>query len=170
MLDRLTIHDHRMLDALASREAPLWVDRGFRVVTQLGGATFTVLLALLLILLPETRHLGLVAGMANLFSHLVVQVLKRTVVRQRPTVCRPHIAALAALPDHFSFPSGHSAAAMSLAVPVLLAAPLVGIPCVLLAVAIGTSRIYLRVHYVTDVVVGQALGAAAAIAVHLSLA
>lgn len=169
MFDRLTLHDHRLLDALARREAPPWADRAFRIVTHLGGATFTVAAALVLIALPDTRHLGLVAGMANLFSHLVVQVLKRTVVRQRPTVLRPHIVALAELPDHFSFPSGHSAAAMSLAIPVLLMAPLAGIPCVLLALAIGTSRVYLRVHYASDVVVGQALGAAAAVAVYLSL-
>jgi undecaprenyl-diphosphatase len=107
--------------------------------------------------------------MANLFAHLVVQVLKRTVVRQRPTVRRPHIVALAELPDHFSFPSGYAAAAMSLAIPVLLTSPLLGIPCLLLALAIGTSRVYLRVHYASDVVVGQVLGAAAAVAVYLSL-
>jgi len=170
MLDRLTVHDHRLLDALACREAPPWADRAFRIVTHLGGASFTVAAALILIALPDTRHLGLVAGMANLFSHLAVQVLKRTVVRQRPSVLRPQIVALAALPDHFSFPSGHSAAAMSLAIPVLLTAPLVGIPCMMLALAIGASRVYLRVHYVTDVVVGQALGAMAAAVVYLSLA
>jgi undecaprenyl-diphosphatase len=169
MLDRLTLHDHRLLDALARREAPPWVDRLFRAVTHLGGATFTVAAALVLIVLPDTRHLGLVAGMANLFSHLAVQVLKRTVVRQRPTVLRPQIVALAELPDHFSFPSGHSAAAMSLAVPILLSQPLVGIPCLLLALAIGASRVYLRVHYVTDVVVGQMLGTVTAVAVYLSL-
>jgi undecaprenyl-diphosphatase len=170
MFDRLTLHDHRLLDALARREAPPVVDRAFRIVTHLGGATCTVAAALLLIALPDTRHLGLIAGMANLFSHLAVQVLKRTVVRQRPSVLRPQIVALTALPDHFSFPSGHSAAAMSLAIPVLLTAPFAGIPCLLLAFAIGASRVYLRVHYVTDVVVGQALGAAAAAVVYLSLA
>ena len=170
MFARLTMHDHRLLDALARREAPPWVDRSFRVATHLGGLTCTVAASLALIALPDTRHLGLVAGMANLFSHLAVQLLKRTVVRLRPTVLRPQFAALAELPDHFSFPSGHSAAAMSLAIPVLLSQPLAGLPCLVLALAVGASRVYLRVHYVTDVVVGQALGAAAAVVMYLSLA
>jgi undecaprenyl-diphosphatase len=169
MFDRLTVHDHRLLDALARREAPLWLDRSLRFLTHLGGFTFTVLVSLALIALPDTRHLGLIAGVANLFSHLVVQLLKRTVVRPRPSVHHPEVRALAALPDHFSFPSGHSAAAMSLAIPVLLTEPLVGLPCLGLALAVGASRVYLRVHYVTDVVVGQALGAGAAVVMYLSL-
>ncbi len=170
MLDRLTLQDHRLLDALARREAPPWIDHTFRVATHLGGATATVAASLALLALPDTRHLGLVAGMANLFSHLAVQVLKRTVVRARPSVLRPDVTALAALPDHYSFPSGHSAAAMALAVPVLLTEPVAGIPCLLLALVIGASRVYLRVHYITDVVVGQALGTAGAVGVYLSLA
>lgn len=170
MLDRLTTHDHRLLDALARRSAPRWADRGFRLVTHLGGATITVAAAMALLALPDTRHLGLVAGMANLLSHLAVQLLKRTVVRPRPSVLRPRIAALTALPDHYSFPSGHSAAAMSLAIPVLLTTPLAGSACLAVALAVGASRVYLRVHYVTDVVVGQALGAAAAAVAYLSLA
>ena len=54
----------------------------------------------------------------------------------------PHVTALADIPDHFSMPSGHACAAMSSGI---------------------------AVHYVTDVVTGQALGAAAAILVHLTL-
>jgi undecaprenyl-diphosphatase len=127
-------------------------------------------LSVLLIVIPSTRHLGCVAGMANLLSHLMVQALKRTVVRPRPSTMLPHVTALVELPDHFSFPSGHACAAMSLAVATLLSAPLAGGPALVLAAAVGASRIYLRVHYVTDVVVGQALGAAAALAVHLSFA
>lgn len=166
---RLTVQDHRLLDALARRAAPQWVDRGFRLVTGAGGAVLTVGLSLVLIAVPGTRRLGLVAGMANLFSHLAVQTLKRMVVRARPSTRWPHVTALAAIPDQYSFPSGHAAAAMSVATPALLVEPLAGIPAMVLAFLVGASRVYLRVHYVTDVVVGQALGVAAAVLVHLSL-
>ena len=169
MLHRLTDRDQRWLDALARRSAPPWIDRGFRLVTHAGGASATVGLSILLVLIPSTRHLGSIAGMANLLSHLLVQALKRTVVRPRPSTA-PHLTALIDLPDHFSFPSGHATAAMSLATATLLTAPLAGALALILAAAVGASRVYLRVHYVTDVVVGQALGAAAAVAVHLSLA
>jgi undecaprenyl-diphosphatase len=170
MLHRLTDRDQRWIDALARRSAPPWMDRGFRLVTHAGGAVSTVSLSVLLILIPSTRHLGCVAGMANLLSHLLVQAIKRTVVRPRPSTVLPSVTALVDLPDHFSFPSGHACAAMSLAIATLLSAPLAGGPALVVAAAIGASRVYLRVHYVTDVVVGQALGAVAALVVHLSFA
>jgi undecaprenyl-diphosphatase len=85
-------------------------------------------------------------------------------------VLLPHIAALAELPDHFSFPSGHACAAIAVVTPILLTAPTAAIPLVCIALMVGASRVYLRVHYVTDVVVGQMLGAAAGIAAHVSLA
>jgi undecaprenyl-diphosphatase len=169
MLHRVTAHDHRWIDALARRDAPHWVDRALRVVTHAGSASVTVGVSVILLLVPSTRHLGTVAAMANLLSHLVVQGLKRTVVRPRPTARLPHVTALANIPDHFSMPSGHACAAMSLAVAALWWAPALGGVAVSVALLVGASRVYLRVHYVTDVVVGQALGAAAATLVHLSL-
>ena len=170
LLHRLTAHDQRMISALARREAPRWVDRFLRLVTHAGGATATSGLAFLMILMPDTRHLGLEALVANCISHLAVQALKRTVVRPRPSILLPDIAALAELPDHFSFPSGHACAALAVVTPILLAAPAAGLPLLLVALAVGASRVYLRVHYVTDVVVGQMLGAAAGIVAHVSLA
>ena len=169
MLHRLTTRDQRWIDALSQREAPSWLDRGFRLVTHAGGASLTIGLTLVLLLIPSTRHLGTVAAVANLLSHLMVQALKRAVVRPRPSTRLPHVAALADIPDHFSMPSGHACAAMSLGVAVLCWQPWIGVPALLLAFAVGASRVYLRVHYPTDVVVGQVLGAAAATLVHLSL-
>ncbi len=170
MLQRLSRHDERFLGALAGRAAPAWLDQGFRLLTHAGGATLTSLICLTLLAIPATRHLGLVATLANLVSHLVVQGLKRSVVRPRPSCAAPQLAALADLPDEFSFPSGHACAAMSVGVSVLLAVPPAGIPAVILALLVGASRVYLRVHYPTDVVVGQLLGAGAALGLHWSLA
>jgi undecaprenyl-diphosphatase len=127
-------------------------------------------LCLLWLALPGTRHLGLVAGLANLVSHLMVQALKRTVVRRRPSAAIPELGALAALPDHYSFPSGHACAAMAIAVAALVVAPPVGGAALALALLVGMSRVYLRVHYMTDVVVGQFLGGATALLIALSLA
>jgi len=165
----VTLQDQRAIAALAEREVPTWMDRGLRLVTHAGGARATVAFCLALLLIPATRHLGAVAGTANLLSHLIVQALKRAVVRRRPTVTLPHIAALANLPDHFSFPSGHACSAMAVAVPILLEAPLPGLAALMLAFAVGVSRFYLRVHYLTDVVAGQILGATTALLVAQSL-
>lgn len=168
LVTRLTLQDQRLIAALALRVAPWWLDRVLRLVTHLGGASVTVGVCLALLLFGGTRSLGLDAAKALLLSHLLVQALKRTVVRRRPTAMLPGIDALTTLPDHYSFPSGHACAAMALALTVLLAHPIPGLPLLALAAAVGVSRVYLRVHYVTDVIVGQMLGAGTAALVALS--
>lgn len=87
-------------------------------------------------------------------SHLIVQLVKRTVGRPRPSA-GVSCATLVAEPDKFSFPSGHSAAAMSVACVYALAFPTVGVPLILLALLVGGSRVCLAVHYPGDVVMGQ---------------
>ena len=73
---------------LARFTAPAWLDGFLRAVTHAGGARATTGLSLVLLLLPETRGLGLLTALANLLSHLAVQALKRTVVRPRPHLLR----------------------------------------------------------------------------------
>jgi undecaprenyl-diphosphatase len=163
------MQDERLLAALALREAPRWLDWILRVSTHAGSAVVTIGASLALLAASPTRRLGLMTGMANLLSHLVVQGLKRTVIRRRPAVRQPYIPALASSPDHYSFPSGHACAAMAVALPVLLDTPTAGLPLLGIALTVGASRVYLRVHYVTDVVVGQILGAVTALLVALSL-
>ena len=136
-----------------------------RWLTHLGGARVT--LGTGFALLPfggATTRLGLTVLLANALSHAAVQVLKRTVVRARP--CDPHGRSLALvdLPDPFSFPSGHTAAAVSVATTLTLAQPLLAPVLVPLAGLVGYSRVHLRVHYLSDVLAGAGLGLAGAIA------
>jgi undecaprenyl-diphosphatase len=161
--------DRTCLEKLAVRSAPRWLDRLLRAVTHLGGAVFTLLLPVPFLLVPAGRKVGLELAAANALSHLAVQALKRTVVRPRPRLLGDEPLALIALPDRFSFPSGHSCAAMAMAVPLMLAGGFSGALAFGLALLVGVSRVYLRVHYVTDVLVGQLLGAGAAAVVVTSL-
>ena len=126
----------------------------------------TVSICGLLLILPSTRRIGLAASIANLTSHLIVQALKRSVVRPRPD--ESGVLSLALSPDAFSFPSGHACAAMALAVTVSFSNFSAGCFALGLALLVGASRVYLRVHYVSDVLAGQLLGAAAAVAVSLA--
>ena len=89
------------------------------------------------------------------------KVLKMRVSRVRPFVALPAVAMLIALPDEFSFPSGHTAAAFLVATVVGFSCAALFFPLLALAMLIGISRVYLGVHYPTDVVAGAVLGSVA---------
>jgi undecaprenyl-diphosphatase len=94
----------------------------------------------------------------------VYKLVKKNSCRQRPFVKFPSIINLVQPPDEFSFPSGHTAAAFVTATVVGAALPVLVAPLVLLAMLIGTSRVYLGVHYPSDVLAGMALGVGSGVA------
>lgn len=141
-----------------------------RRLTHLGGARATMLASGLLIVLGgDDRRVGLVALLGNALSNLLVQVLKRAVARPRPCDVHGVPLALVDLPDPFSFPSGHSSAAFSVALPIAFAHPLLAPVALGLASAVAVSRVTLRVHYASDVLAGVLLGAGGFIAAQLLL-
>jgi len=76
----------------------------------------------------------------------------------------PSLPTLVDLPDPFSFPSGHAAAATAIGTTVALYEPLFALIVIPVAALVALSRVRLRVHHVGDVVAGAALGVAGAIA------
>jgi undecaprenyl-diphosphatase len=135
-----------------------------RQLTHLGGARVTIGVPLLVAALGGAeRRLGLAMLLANAASHLAVQILKRLVQRPRPCDAAGHPLALVPLPDPFSFPSGHSAAATALAVTLAFAYGWLAVPALLLAAGVATTRVSLRAHHVGDVLAGVCLGVAGAI-------
>ena len=133
-----------------------------RWLTHLGGARVSIGIALLLVAIGE-QLVGLTALFALTTSHLAVQVLKRAVARPRPCDASGRPLALIDLPDPFSFPSGHAAAASAVGGTIALAHPPLAPVFLPLAVMIAASRVTLRVHHVSDVVAGVLLGLAGAI-------
>jgi undecaprenyl-diphosphatase len=166
--DRMGALDRAWMAGLSRFVAPDWLDAALRAVTHAGGARATVGFSLLLVVLPGTRGLGLLVVVANALSHLAVQALKRTVVRPRPHLLGG-FDPLAHVPDAFSFPSGHTAAASAVVVTMVVAGHPLGLPLLPLVPVVGASRVYLRVHYVTDVAAGFLLGVAGALASHALL-
>lgn len=161
LLTRLDARDRALytrwcIGPAASRRARLsWV-----LLTHLGGATCSVLAALLPLRLARgALHDAASRALATLvLSHLVVQAIKRTVGRPRPS--RHAGAALIAEPDKFSFPSGHACAAMAVAFVYAMAFPAFAAPLLVVAVLVGISRTCLGVHYPGDVFVGQLIAIA----------
>jgi undecaprenyl-diphosphatase len=157
-VQRILTFDGYLLFAVRSWHRPA-LTRLARALTHLGDAqswTFAVLL------LAASGGPSLVLagrlGLAVLLATALVQVLKRRLRRPRPSRTLAGFTALADDPDAFSFPSGHSAAAVAAAVALGSAGvglgPLLGV----LALGISTSRVYLGAHYPLDVAAGAALG------------
>ncbi len=85
--------------------------------------------------------------------------------RSRPALdLVPQIRRLEKLPTSTSFPSGHSASAFAFATGVALEKPFIGVPLLGLAAIVGYSRVYVGVHYPSDVVGGALIGAGMAFA------
>jgi undecaprenyl-diphosphatase len=164
---RLDARDREMFLRWVAADATL-VGRVFwRTITHLGGATFTIGTTLAALLLGQgaLRDAAVDAAIVLAATHLVAQILKRSVVRPRPTGLS--FEALIAVPDRFSFPSGHAIAASSLAFVYSGHAPTLAPVLLLLATLIAVSRVRLGVHYPGDVLAGQVIafvGAAAVLA------
>lgn len=166
-----------LLARLAARDRDLYVrwaldDTSARVlrdvlvaITHAGGALSSILLASLPLLgFAPLAAAGARPLSALVVSHMVVQLFKRTVGRPRPSRTLGAPATIAE-PDRFSFPSGHAAAAMSIAVVYAVLFPAVALPVVLGATLVGLTRVFLGVHYPGDVIAGQLIAVATALAV-----
>lgn len=85
-------------------------------------------------------------------------VLKNLAARPRPCWLDQTVPLLVRMPKDYSFPSGHTLVSFEGAVTIFLFNKKWGIPALLLAVLIGCSRLYLFVHFPTDVLAGAVLG------------
>ena len=133
-----------------------------RRLTHFGGARVSIGVGLLLVAAGE-QLLGLAALFALTTSHLAVQLLKRVVARPRPCDANGRPLALIDLPDPFSFPSGHAAAACAVSGTIAIAHPVLTPILLPLAALIAASRVTLRVHHIGDVIAGVLLGLAGAV-------
>lgn len=151
--------DWRILDAIQTLRSG-FLDSFMPKVTVLGNAgIFWILLSLLLICYPKTRKCGLTMALA-LAAALVLGnfILKPGVARLRPFLADTSIALLIPPPEDFSFPSGHTYAGIASAIVLWRYNWKVGIPAMVLAILIAFSRMYLQVHFPTDILGGVILG------------
>lgn len=139
------------------------LDSFMSVVTHLGSAGSLIAIAVVLLIFPKTRKLGLGMGLAMAIGLLVCNItLKPLIQRIRPYDLQAQMGVTIHLligeMHDFSFPSGHTIATFEAATVMLKNNKLVGIPAILLACVIAFSRLYLYVHYPTDVLFSVVFG------------
>ena len=133
----------------------------FPFITKFGDAgIFWIVVAIVLLVIPKTRKTGAIMAAAFLVDVILCNgLLKNLVARVRPFDVNPSVHLLVAKPHDYSFPSGHTALSFAAVTALYLAGEKkVWKPALVLAVLIAISRLYLYMHYPTDVLGGIVIG------------
>lgn len=165
MVSWLQHHENRMFFWVNHKINHAALDRLLYYITHLGGATFTISITLLITMLaPSPWNVAGAEGLiALIVSHIPVAILKRKYPRLRPYLVLPKTNICKnPLTDH-SFPSGHTTAIFSVLVPFVMMFPLLGLVFIPLGLLVGLSRMYLGLHYPSDVMAGCTVGSITAL-------
>ena len=142
-----------------------FLDAVMPIITLFGeGGIFWIAWSVILLIIPKTRKIGLSMLIALVLGLLVCNVtLKPLVARIRPYDLQEqdfgvYINLLIERQHDFSFPSGHTIASFEASVALLKHSKKMGIPALMIAILVSVSRLYLYVHYPTDVLGSVVLG------------
>ena len=155
--------DLPILDWIQANLQSDFMDKFMPFITVFGDAgIFWMVISALFVVFPKTRKTGLGMAFAMIIGLVVCNItLKPLVGRIRPYDLQAElgitIQLLGERMHDFSFPSGHTIASFEAAV-VMLKNRKLGIPAMILALLISFSRLYLYVHYPTDVIASIILG------------
>ena len=161
--ERLTFYDLRAMRWVLGRPRAATVARVARQVSRLGDGPAYALLALG-VYLSGTASAGrfvAVLALGFLFELPAYLGLKRLIQRPRPADAEESLSAFIQPADKFSFPSGHTAAGFMVALIVGSFFPWAAALAYALALAIGSSRVLLGVHFPSDIAAGAVLGTGA---------
>ena len=128
--------------------------------------TILILIALisyhkdLFLLFKKTRKVGITAGVSLALEAILINLtIKKLVGRTRPYVVNEAIEYITKRPSDNSFPSGHTGCVFAVASVLFFMMPKkVGIPAMVIASLVGISRLYVGVHYPTDIIGGFIIG------------
>ena len=149
-----------ILDALQNMHSP-WLDKLMIAVTSLGNAGILwIIMTVILLIIPKTRKTGLFMAAALLVEVILANViLKNFVARTRPYEVVDYVSLLIKKPVDYSFPSGHTGASFAAVTALFLCRrKLIGGISLVIAALIAFSRMYLYVHFPTDVIGGVVVG------------
>ncbi len=167
MFNFITYRDHELMRRVNRWPAPRWVRLWMLYATRGGDGWLWYGMGLIILLFGGADRfmaVGAAAVSAGLGVALFLR-LKKATGRRRPCVFEPHCWATLLPPDQFSFPSGHTITAFSVAVSLSRYYPDLAVGLLFCAVSVAASRILLGMHFLSDVLAGAAIGTVLAYAV-----
>ena len=133
----------------------------FIFITHLGnGGKIWIAISIFLLLFKKTRKIGMMSLLGLLGSYLINNLcIKNLVCRTRPYEVVDGLKLIIERQRDFSFPSGHTASSFASAIVLYKELPKkYGITALIFATIMGLSRLYVGVHYPSDVIVGAISG------------
>ncbi len=132
-----------------------------KFITTLGNAGLIwIAFTILMLIYKPTRKVGIISAIALAEEFILCNgILKNVIRRARPWTRIEGLTPLVTKPTDFSFPSGHSSSSFAVGFTMFRKADKkIGIPALILAILIAASRLYVAVHYPTDVLAGLLIG------------
>jgi undecaprenyl-diphosphatase len=149
-----------LIERFCSLRRICWLKNLFIIASRLGDGPLWVMTATWLLLAEDlrTRLSVLTAFVAVVISVLIFMAVKNLCGRPRPFQSWQNLTCMMVPPDKFSFPSGHTMTAFAAWSALSIDNPELCIPYLLASIIIGLSRVFLGLHYPTDVLVGAIMG------------
>lgn len=134
-------------------------------ITSLGNSGLLWIgLAIIMMFFKKYRKCAISIGIALVFKELLGNViLKELIMRERPCWIDPTVELLIKSPSSFSFPSGHTFDAFAASFSIYLNHKKEGVAAIVVAALIAFSRMYVFVHFPTDILGGMVLGIGVAV-------
>ena len=167
MFDRITSLDEKILMNISKLKRP-YLDKTMVFFTKIGNTGIVwVLTSFFLYLSPHHRRNALKIIVSLFLTGFLGEIIIKTLVgRIRPSKSISQEKLLIKKPRTYSFPSGHTSSSFATALIISLAYPYFSLLAFILAFLIAFSRLYLRVHYPSDVLAGALLGLICSMAVN----